>query len=102
METIIEKPIYQVAEIVLSYKSNVKPSLRPKISSSKEGYEVLLENWDSSRIEFVEQFKVMLLNRANKVLGICEISTDGVTGTVAEPKIIFAAAIRANPNNFRT
>lgn len=88
--------MYEVAEIVLSYKSNVKPSLRPKVGSSKEAYEILLGTWDSSRIEFIEQFKVLLLNRANKVLGICEISTGGVSGTVADPKVIFGAAIKGN------
>jgi len=44
----------------------------------------------------IEQFKVILLNRANKVLGIFDVSTGGSTATVAEPKIIFVAAIKAN------
>ena len=49
-----------------------------------------------SKIEFVEQFKAMLLNRANKVLGIFEVSSGSSTGTIADPKLIFAAAIKAN------
>ena len=36
----------------------------------------------------------MLMNRANKVLGIFELSTGGVSGTVADPKIIFVAALK--------
>ena len=96
MENTNEKPLYKVAEIQLNYKSDVKPSLRPKISSSKDAYDVVRNNWDDSRIEFIEQFKVMLLNRAHKVLGIFDVSTGGVSGTVADPKIIFAAAIKAN------
>ena len=96
MENTNEKRQYQVAEIQLTYKSDVKPSLRPKISGSKDAYNILAENWDNSKIEFVEQFKVMLLNRANKVLGIFEVSSGGSTGTVADPKLIFAAAIKAN------
>ena len=95
MENTNEKPLYKVAEIQLNYKSDVKPSLRPKISSSKDAYDVLRNNWDDSRIEFIEQFKVMLLNRAHKVLGIFDVSTGGVSGTVADPKIIIAA-IKAN------
>ncbi len=87
---------HQVAEIQLSYKSTVKASLRPKITSSKDAYEVLLQGWDKSKLEFIEQFKVLLLNRANKVLGIFEVSSGGSTGTVADPKLIFAAAIKAN------
>ena len=84
----------QVAEIQLTYKSHVKPSLRPKINCSRDAYNVLLENWDGSQIELLEQFKVMLLNRANKVLGLFEVSTGGVSGTVADPKIIFTAALK--------
>ena len=96
METTNERKLYQVAEIQLIYKSNVKPSLRPKISTSKDAYNILIENWDDTKIEFVEQFKLMLLNRANKVLGVLEVSTGGVSGTVADPKVIFAAALKGN------
>ena len=70
MENTNEKRLYQVAEIQLTYKSNVKPSLRPKINGSRDAFNILKESWDESRIELVEQFKVMLTNRANKVLGI--------------------------------
>jgi DNA repair protein RadC len=33
-----------------------------------------------------------LLNRANKVLGIYEVSSGGVCGTAADPKLIFSIA----------
>ena len=95
METTSKKQ-FEVAEIQLTYKTKVKPSQRPKITSSKDAYEVLLENWVEDKLEFVEQFKVLLLNRANKVLGIYELSTGGVSSTVADPKLVFAAAIKAN------
>lgn len=70
MESTDKTKQFEVAEIQLSYKSKVKPSLRPKISSSKTAYEVLLQFWDEDNIEFVEQFKILLLNRANRVIGI--------------------------------
>ena len=73
----------------------MKPSERPKISGSREAFNILKENWDEAKIEFVEQFKAMFTNRANKVLGILEVSTGGVTGTVADPTVIFAGAIKA-------
>lgn len=96
MENTNEKRLYRVAEIQLIYKSNVMPSLRPKINCSKDAYNILLENWDSSQIELLEQFKVLLLNRANKVLGLFEVSTGGISGTVADPKIIFTAALKGS------
>lgn len=74
----------------------MKASSRLKITNSKDAFDVLLQNWDCTKIEFVEQFKVVLLNKANKVLGIYEVSSGGVTSTIADPKLIFAAAIKAN------
>src|SRR5690606_14067351 len=96
METTIKSRQFEVAEIQLSYKTKVKPSQRPKMSSPKDAYSILLDSWDDERLEFVEQFKVLLLNRANRVLGIYEASTGGVSGTVADPKLVFAAALKSN------
>jgi DNA repair protein RadC len=94
MENTKETRQYQVTEIQLVYKSKVRPSERPKICTSRDARDVLMGAWDDTKLEFVEQFKVMLMNRANKVLGIFEASTGGVSGTVADPKLIFAAAIK--------
>ena len=47
-------------------------------------------------MELQEQFKILLLNRGNKVVGIYEVSTGGITGTVADPRLIFTAALKAN------
>jgi DNA repair protein RadC len=94
MENTKETRQYQVTEIQLVYKSKVRPSERPKICTSRDARDVLMGAWDDTKLEFVEQFKVMLMNRANKVLGIFEASTGGVSGTVADPRLIFAAAIK--------
>ncbi len=88
--------LYNVAEVELVYRSKVKASERPKIVTSKDAYNVLLKSWDENKIEMVEQFKMLFLNQANKVLGIYEVSTGGITGTVADPRVIFAAALKAN------
>ena len=95
MESLLSQ-LFEVAEIELCYKSKVKSSLRPKISSSKEVYHVLRKCWDDSKIELFEQFKVLLLNRANKVIGVYQVSTGTTIGTVADPKCVFVAALKAN------
>ena len=95
MEIIKLEALNQIAEVELIYRSKVKASERPKITHSKDAYVIFKTNWDENKIELQEQFKVMLLNRANKVLGIYEVSTGGMTGTVADPKLIFAAALKA-------
>lgn len=97
METKVKASgLYNVAEVELIYKSKVKASERAQITSSKDAYQVLLQLWDDNKIEFVEQFKVLFLNRANKVLGAYDVSSGGISGTVADPRVIFVAALKAN------
>lgn len=85
-----------VAEIQLSNKSRVKAADRPKISGSKDAYDLLIKRWNPSKIEFTEEFKILLLNRASRLLGYMELSSGGTTATIADPKLVFAAAIKAN------
>lgn len=85
----------RVAEVELVYKTKVKPSERPKINTVKECYKLLKELWNEDTIEMQEEFKVMLLNRANKVIGVYEASSGGLTGTVADPRLILAVAIKS-------
>ena len=97
MEQEMMKPEWcQVAEVELVYRTKVKPSQRPKITTSVDAYEILQKIWDRDKIELVEEFKVLLLNRSNKVLGVLDASSGGITGTVADPRIILTAAIKAN------
>ena len=99
METTNALAWTQVSEIQLIYKSKVKASDRPHISTSSDAYHIFKNNWDENKIGFIEQFKILLLNRCNNVLGIYELSTGGVSGTVADPKLVFAAALKANASN---
>jgi DNA repair protein RadC len=85
-----------LAEVSLTYKSKVKVSNLPKIGDSKDVESYLRECFDPNTIEHVESFVILLLNRANNVLGWCKISQGGVAGTVADPKVIFQVAISAN------
>ena len=97
METLMNEQSWnQVAEVELIYKTKVKASERPKVTSSKDAADLLKHLWREDKIDFVEQFKVLLLNKSNKVLGIFEASSGGVTNTVADPKLIFMAALKAN------
>jgi len=96
MENLLNETEFQIAEVDLIYKSKVKASERPGIKTSKDAWTILQNNWDVNKIDFIEQFKVILLNRANKVLGILKASSGGVTGTLVDPKVVFVAALKAN------
>ena len=85
-----------VSEVQLTYKNKVKASDRMKISCSRDAYKIFMDNWNSEIIEFVEEFKILLMNRSNSVLGILEISKGGISGTVTDVRVIFQAAIKGN------
>lgn len=88
--------IMNVAEVQLSYKSNVKSSTRYKINSSLDAYELLTKYFPDDTIEYKESFKVVLLNQSNKVLGIVPISEGGISATYVDVRLILQAALLAN------
>lgn len=84
----------EAAEIEIVYKTKIKASNRPVVKCSKDIYQLLLQVWNENLIELQEQFKVLLLNRCNRVLGIYQASSGGITGTVADPRLILIAALK--------
>lgn len=81
-------------EIVYKRKINCRISERPLIKSPADSFEILLHYWDENKIELLEEFKILLLNRANRVLQILTVSQGGITGTVADPRLILASALQ--------
>ncbi|MBL0745171.1 RadC family protein [Chryseolinea lacunae] len=63
---------------------------RLKIEGSQQAYALLRPNLADLPHE---EFWVILLNRANRALKKCQIGQGGITGTVADPKVIFKAAV---------
>lgn len=95
METAENSSWKIVSEIDLIYKTKVKNSERPHITSSAYAFTLLKGCWDHGKIGFLEQFKVLLLNQSNRVLGIYEASSGGITRTVVDIRLLFAAALKA-------
>ncbi|MCE5345396.1 MAG: JAB domain-containing protein [Bacteroidales bacterium] len=96
MKNAIQLSMFGVAEVELRYKSKVPASQRRKISCSRDVFTLLKENWNSDTVEYVEEFKVLLMNRANAVLGILPVSKGGISGTVTDVRIILQAALKSN------
>ena len=86
--------LMEVAEIKVSY-SNTNLE-RIKITNSQMMYEVIMKHWNLDIIEYQEEVKVILLNRANIVLGIYELSKGGISGTVVDIRIILGVALKCN------
>lgn len=94
MTTEIHSIPKEVAEIKVSYSTTITPKI--KITTVNKAFEVLLSLWDLDTIELQEEFKILLLNRANEVLGIYPLSKGGITGTVVDSRLIFAVALKCN------
>ncbi len=82
-----------IAEIELVYKPS--KSNKPVISSSLDAYNVLIDFYPKDTILLQEHFLVAYLNRFNRVLGVMHLSTGGITGTVADIRLIFGTALKA-------
>jgi DNA repair protein RadC len=63
-----------------------------KITVSRDAYEILRPHFQDI---LHEEFWVLYLNRANRVIRKQQISLGGVAGTVADPKIILKSAIES-------
>ncbi len=85
------KAITIVAALELGRRRrDVDAAEKPKIGSSKDAYEILRGDLiDLPR----EEFWILLLNRAHRVIKKRRISEGGVSGTVADPKVIYKMAL---------
>lgn len=85
-----------LTEVKLHYVSKVKASDRPKITSSKDAYNVLRNIYDETTIELRETALMLILNRANKVIGWYKIGDGGTSSAVIDIRLIMQAAILGN------
>lgn len=86
-----------ISEIRISYTSGHQKKI--SISNSEESFKLLLSSWSKDLIELQEEFKVLLLNRNNKVLGIYNCSKGGVSGTIVDAKLVFVVAIKCSASS---
>jgi DNA repair protein RadC len=71
-------------------RKELDPDEKPRITSSNDAYQIV----SSHLVDLPhEEFWLLVLNRANRVVRKYQISQGGVAGTVADPKIIFKIAL---------
>ena len=96
MDQLTLQSLFKVNEVHIVYRNTTPYQDRIQIRSSATAYEILLASWDQNRLEIVEQFKILLLNQQNHCLAISEIATGGTSSCLADPKVIFTTALKAN------
>lgn len=84
---------YEVTEIKLIYETKVKAKDRFQVTNSQDAYEILRANW-SEQMGFIEEFYILLLDRSNRVMGHYLVSQGSMVGTIIDPKVVFAAALK--------
>jgi len=92
-------PNQKVAEVELRYRTNINPKDRAQIKSSQDAYEIFLNSWNRNTIEFYEEFKVLLLNRNHKVLGMTTLTKGSTTGTIVDVKQLLQYALKTNASS---
>lgn len=91
----IDPEIFNISEIQLVYRPRFKACLRPEIKNAEIAAATLRQTWDNDTIELLEEFKILLLNTASRLLGICNLSSGGINGTVADPRLILSVALKS-------
>lgn len=87
------KAITIVAALELGKRRRLaEATQRDMVTSSREAYELLLPLFEDLKYE---EFWVVLLNRANRIIRKEKISAGGVAGTVVDSKILFKLAVES-------
>ena len=86
-------PNIQIREVQVSYQP-LKGKLF-QVKSADNAFDYLSRAYDEGTIGLCEEFMVLLLNRANRVMGCLRLSKGGLTGTVVDLWILFGTALKA-------
>jgi DNA repair protein RadC len=81
-----------LSEIHVSYRPGLISSTT--INNSQNAYEIFKSLFPADTISLQEQFVVLYLNRANKVIGSYQLSKGGITGTIADVRLILSVALK--------
>jgi len=77
-----------IYKVELMYRTNVHPDNRVQIKSSQDSYRILFDSWNMNTIEHIEEFILILMNRANQVLGMVSISQGSTSGSIVDTRVI--------------
>lgn len=85
----------EIPEVKLRLNRSSRKKLFGKISDSTSVAEFIRKIYKRGEIELQEQFIVLYLDRANNIIGYYRHAVGGITGTVADVRIILAAALKS-------
>lgn len=83
----------KISEIQVSYRPKLIGT--EKIETSANAYKYLISQFPRRTIGLQESFVALYLNRANNILGCHHSSIGGLSGTVADIRILLAVALKS-------
>ncbi|MFC5271390.1 JAB domain-containing protein [Adhaeribacter terreus] len=90
----MDKTTQTVQEIRLQYTPDEKRITSPSITDTATAYRILKEHFDQDYISIREEFMVLYLDNANRVLGVFKGFKGGITATVVDVRLIMAVALK--------
>lgn len=81
-------------EVRLVYRNKTRANDRPKIDCAESAYKILKAHWGDDQISLVEEAKVMFLDNQLRLMSISTVSKGGMSGTIIDPRIVFAIALK--------
>ncbi len=85
----------EVNEIKISYCEKLGIIESEPLNAPHMVAELLYQNWDKDTIGLHETFKVLLFNQGNRVKGVYQASTGGLTGTLVDLRLLFAVVLKS-------
>ena len=86
---------FNIPEITVSFKDNVKSSERAVVKNSADAAKILAVAYKDC-MEHHEEVYVLFLNRANRVLGISCIAKGGINETIVDIRIVLQTALKVS------
>ncbi|WKK59676.1 JAB domain-containing protein [Sphingobacterium sp. BN32] len=84
-----------LSEISISFKPKIMANDRTIVKSSVDAYRAFLFKWDDGLINYQEEFKLLLLNSSNQILGIVNLSKGGMDCVQVDFKIMYSIALKS-------
>lgn len=86
----------KIPKVKVSVKMNCKTDKLFQVIRPDDIVYAVKSIFTASDIIRREQMILLLLNRANKIVGYEQVSVGGITGTVCDPRVIFNTALNCN------
>jgi DNA repair protein RadC len=83
-----------ISEITISYRPSRRLLEMPILNSSTSTYKLVRSLFPEDQVTLQEQFIILYLNRSNRIIGCYRHTVGGITGTVADIRLILAVALK--------